>query len=186
MTSDERPVGRVLSVNRGGSHSFSKTPVWGIRLLAGIGVEGDVHAGPTVTHRSRVARDPQQPNLRQVHLLHSELFTELTPAGFALGAGDIGENITTSGIDLLALPSGTRLHVGATAVIVITGLRTPCVQLDRFKPGLMKAMIGRDACGAVIRKSGVMGIVAAGGDVAAGDPISVELPSGPHQAMTPV
>jgi MOSC domain-containing protein YiiM len=157
-----------------------------IRLIAGIGVEGDAHAGVTVKHRSRVARDPTQPNLRQLHLLHAELFDELAAKGFRLSPGDIGENVTTRGLDLLALPRGARLRLGETAVVEVTGLRNPCVQLDRFRPGLMAATLDRDADGALVRKAGVMAIVLEGGEVAPGDPVAVELPPAPHAPLDPV
>jgi MOSC domain-containing protein YiiM len=166
----------VDSVARSARHSFSKTPQLYIRLIAGLGVEGDAHQGATVKHRSRVARDPHQPNLRQVHLIHAELFDELREKGFRVGPGEMGENITTRGVDLLLLPRGTRLRIGGTAVIELTGLRNPCVQIDRFQPGLMKAVLERDEAGHLVRKSGVMAIVIEGGDVYPEDPISVELP----------
>ena len=149
-----------------------------IRLLAGLGVEGDAHAGVTVKHRSRVRRDPSQPNLRQVHLVHAELFDELRDKGFGVTPGDIGENVTTRGIDLLALPTGTRLRLGDAAMVEITGLRNPCVQLDTFQKGLMAATLDKDANGNLIRKAGVMSVVLAGGEVRPGDPITVELPAG--------
>jgi MOSC domain-containing protein YiiM len=177
---------RVVAVCQSGRHGFSKPPVLQIRLVAGLGVEGDTHAGATVKHRSRVARDASAPNLRQVHLIHAELFEELAGAGFKLIPGDVGENITTHGVDLLALPAGARLRLGEAAVVEITGLRNPCTQLDAFQSGLMQAMLGRDATGAPVRKCGVMGIVLAGGEVRAGDPIAVELPAAPHRALTPV
>lgn len=175
----------VLAVHRSRTHSFSKTPALSIRLIAGIGVEGDAHAGQTVKHRSRVARDPTQPNLRQVHLIHAELHDELNDAGFSVKPGDMGENITTRSLDLLALPTGTRLMIGE-AVIEVTGLRNPCVQLDRFRPGLMHATLDRDAAGALVRKAGVMGIVLAGGDVQSGDLIRVQTPDGPSRPLAPV
>jgi MOSC domain-containing protein YiiM len=170
----------VVAVSLSPTHSFSKAPAETIRLVAGLGIDGDAHAGATVKHRSRVAMDPTQPNLRQVHLIHSELHAELQEAGFAVASGDMGENVTTRGIDLLALPRGTRLHLGATAVVEVTGLRNPCKQLDEFRPGLMAAVLGRDPSGALIRKAGVMGIVIAGGDLRPGDPIGVERPPEPH------
>ncbi len=154
-----------------------------IRLLAGLGVEGDAHSGTTVKHRSRVAVDPTQPNLRQVHLLHAELFDEVATGGFALGPGDLGENITTRGIDLLGLPRGTRLHIGASAIVEVTGLRNPCIQIDRFQPGLLAAVLDRDSRGRIIRKAGIMGVVVAAGDVSAGDSIGIELPPLPHHAL---
>jgi MOSC domain-containing protein YiiM len=161
-------------------HHFSKEPVAGIRLIAGEGVEGDAHRGTTVKHRSRVAADPTQPNLRQVHLIHAELFDELEDQGFTIGIGDLGENITTEDIDLLSLPTGTILAIGETARIQITGLRNPCSQIEAFRPGLLAAVLGRDENGGLIRKSGVMGIVLTGGDISAGDEIVVTLPPEPH------
>jgi MOSC domain-containing protein YiiM len=173
----------VTAVSRSSSHSFSKPNQASIRLLAGLGVEGDAHLGQTVKHRSRVAKDPTQPNLRQVHLIHAELFDELTAKGFAVVAGAMGENVTTRGIDLLSLPAGARLLLGESAVIEVTGLRNPCVQIDRFQKGLMKAVLGKDEQGAVIRKSGIMAIVLMGGEVRPGDSIRVELPSEPHRPL---
>jgi MOSC domain-containing protein YiiM len=133
-----------------------------------------------------VARDPSVPNLRQVHLIHAELHDELQRAGFTLAPGQMGENVTTRGVDLLALPAGARLHLGATAVIEVTGLRNPCAQLDGIQPGLMAATLGRDARGELVRKAGVMAIVHAGGEVRPGDPVRVELPPAPHRALEPV
>ncbi|NJP24853.1 MOSC domain-containing protein [Microbispora hainanensis] len=177
---------RVIAVSRSATHTFSKTPLESIRLLAGLGVEGDAHAGVTVKHRSRVARDPSQPNLRQVHLVHAELHDELREAGFAVREGDMGENVTTRGVDLLALPTGTRLRLGETAVVEVTGLRNPCAQLNGFQDGLMKAVLDRDEEGNLVRKAGVMGIVIEGGEVRPGDPIYVEPPAGPHEPLRPV
>jgi MOSC domain-containing protein YiiM len=177
---------KVIAVARSAKHTLSKPQATRIRLLAGFGVEGDAHLGETVKHRSRVARDPNQPNLRQVHLIHAELFEELRAAGFEIAAGQMGENITTSGLDLLALPVGTRLHLGDAAVVDVTGLRNPCGQLDLIYPGLMKATLDRDPDGHLIRKAGIMGIVLAGGEVRPGDPIEVELPPLPHRPLTPV
>ena len=179
-------VPRVLAVAARSDHRFSKTPRSAIRLLAGLGVEGDAHSGATVKHRSRVARDPSQPNLRQVHLLHGELFAELAAKGFAVTPGDIGENVTTEGLDLLALPTGTRLRLGAHAEVEVTGLRNPCAQLDAFQSGLMKAVLDRAPDGSLIRLAGVMGIVTAAGEVRPGDPIAVTLPEGAHRALEPV
>ncbi len=177
--------GLVTAVARSTGHEFSKAKVTRIRLLAGEGVEDDGHRGTTVQHLSRIARDPTQPNLRQVHLIHAELHDDLAARGFDVGAGDMGENITTRGIDLLALPAGTRLTIG-DAVIEITGLRNPCVQLDRFRPGLMAAVLDRDTEGNLIRKAGVMAIVIESGPVSPGDIIHVALPTGPHRALMPV
>ena len=173
----------VVAVCADAAHTFSKPVREAIRLVAGLGVESDTHLGVTVQHRSRVARDPTQPNLRQVHLIHAELFDELRAAGFEIGPGAIGENITTRDIDLLALPRGARLHIGAGAVVELTGLRNPCVQLDRFRPGLMAAVLGRTADGSLVRKAGVMGIVLSGGEVRPGDAIEVELPAGAHRPL---
>jgi MOSC domain len=181
--SSSNPI--VLAVHRSATHSFSKPAALSIRFVVGIGVEGDVHAGETVKHRSRVARDPTQPNLRQVHLVNAELHEALKAAGFNVKPGDMGENITTRGLDLLALPTGTRLMIGA-AVIQVTGLRNPCVQLDRFQPGLMQATLDRDTAGNLIRKAGVMGVVLSGGDVQAGDGIRVQMPEGERRALAPV
>ncbi|GGO14529.1 MOSC domain-containing protein [Microbispora rosea subsp. aerata] len=177
---------RVTAVSRSATHTFSKTPLESIRLLAGLGVEGDAHSGVTVKHRSRVARDPSQPNLRQVHLIHAELHDELREAGFTVQPGEMGENITTRGVDLLALPTGTRLHLGETAVVEVTGLRNPCAQIDDFQDGLLKAVLDRDEEGNVVRKAGVMGVVLVGGEVRPGDPIRVEPPAGPHTPLQPV
>ena len=177
---------RVLAVHRSSSHSFSKFAEEAITLVAGVGVEGDAHAGPTVKHRSRVARDPQAPNLRQVHLLHAELFDELVGRDFAVFPGDMGENVTTAGVDLLALPTGTRLRLGASAVVQLTGLRNPCAQIDRFQPGLTAAVLDRDASGELVRKAGVMGVVLTGGEVRPGDPIEVQLAALPHLPLQPV
>ena len=178
--------GSVTAVSRSKSHSFSKSPEMSIRLIAGLGVEGDAHMGETVKHRSRVRVDPTQPNLRQVHLVHAELHDELRTGGFKVHPGDIGENITTSGIDLLGLPTGTVLRIGATAVVRITGLRNPCKQLDGFQPGLSAAVLDRDAAGNLVRKAGIMGVVLEGGEVIPGDPVVVELPPEPHLPLSPV
>jgi len=176
----------VVAVSCSARHTFSKLTQLSIRLLAGLGVEGDAHMGETVKHRSRAARDPTQPNLRQVHLMHAELHEELHAAGFSVSPGQMGENVTTRGVDLLALPTGTRLHLGDTAVVEVTGLRNPCVQIDRFQCGLLAAVLGRDEHGNVIGKAGVMGIVLNGGEVRPGDPIQVELPLNPHRPLEQV
>jgi len=178
--------GVITAVSRSPKHSLVKTNEDGIRLVTGLGVEGDAHSGARVKHRSRVARDPTQPNLRQVHLIHAELHDELRQGGFAVSAGQMGENITTRSIDLLALPTGTQLHLGAAAVVEVTGLRNPCGQLNRIQDGLMAATLGRDECGNLVRKAGIMGVVIAGGEVRPGDPIRVELPPEPHRPLVPV
>lgn len=173
----------VVAVSRSASHTFSKPNAASIRLVAGLGVEGDAHAGETVKHRSRVARDPSQPNLRQVHLVHAELIEELRESGFRVAPGDMGENVTTSGIDLLGLPTGARLQLGASAVIEVTGLRNPCAQLDAFQDGLMAAVLDRDSEGSLVRKAGIMAVVISGGEVRPGDRIAVELPPPPHRPL---
>ena len=165
---------------------MSKPSCERITLLAGLGVEGDAHMGETVRHRSRVAVDPNVPNLRQVHLIHSELHDELDAAGFDVAPGQMGENVTTRGVDLLGLPAGARLHLGAAALVELTGLRNPCTQLDGLRPGLMAATLDRDDEGKLVRRAGVMAIVLAGGDVAPGDAIRIELPPGPNRRLEPV
>ncbi|MCX4744854.1 MOSC domain-containing protein [Kitasatospora sp. NBC_01287] len=175
--------GTVTAVGSNGEYSFTKPNRAGIRLLAGLGVEGDVHAGVTVKHRSRVRQDPTQPNLRQVHLIHQELFAEVERQGHLVAPGDLGENITTSGVDLLALPVGTLLRIGADAVVEVTGLRNPCPQIDHFQDGLLKLVVHRDDAGALVRKAGVMGVVLKDGEVRPGDPVEVELPAGPHRPL---
>ena len=177
---------RILAVCANSAHVFSKPLQPSIALLAGLGVQGDAHCGVTVKHRSRVAQDPTRPNLRQVHLIHSELFEELAQQGFAVGPGDLGENITTQGVDLLALPEGTHLRLGETAVIRITGLRNPCWQLDNFRYGLMSSVLDRAPDGTLVRKSGVMAVVVTGGTVAAGDHLVVDLPAAPFRTLKPV
>jgi MOSC domain-containing protein YiiM len=159
---------RVVAVSQDASHHFAKPNRLWIKLLAGLGV------------------DPSQPNLRQVHLLQSELLSELQARGFAISAGQIGENVLTQGVDLLGLSTGTRLYLGDEAVVELTGLRNPCVQLDRFSKGLMAAVLDRDVDGGLVRKAGVMGIVMQSGEVRSGDPIGVELPEGPYRPLMPV
>ncbi len=176
----------VAAVSRDGEHRFSKATVEQITLLSGLGVQGDAHAGVTVQHRSRVAADPTQPNLRQVHLLHAELLAELREKGFDVAPGQLGENVTTSGVELLGLPRGTQLHLGTEAVVEITGLRNPCAQINTFRSGLLKAVLGRDEDGELVRKAGVMGVVLHGGPVRPGDRVEVGLPTPPHQALEQV
>ena len=177
--------GKVEAVSRSASHTVRKGQQAFIRLLAGRGVAEDAHAGVTVKHRSCVARDPNQPNLRQVHLIHAELHDELRAAGFDLTAGQMGENITTRGIDLLDLPTGAQLRLGDDAVVEVTGPRNPCAQLDGIQPGLM-ATLDRDGEGNVIRKAGIMAVVVTGGIVRPGDVVAVELPPAPHRPLEPV
>lgn len=176
------PKAWVSSLSKSPTHTMSKVNVPQITLLQGLGVEGDAHLGKTVKHRSRVAIDPTQPNLRQVHLIHSELFAELREKGFTIGPGEIGENITTAGIDLLGLPKNTILSIGTTK-IKVTGLRNPCKQLDGINPGLMKAVLDRDAQGKLVRKAGIMGVVIEGGIVNVGDEIFISKPAAP---LTPL
>jgi len=173
----------VVAVSRDSEHRFSKTVSDKIILLPRLGVQGDAHAGSTVQHRSRVAADPTQPNLRQVHLLHAELHAELCEQGFDVAPGQMGENVLTAGVDLLGLPRDTLLGLGEQALIKLTGLRNPCVQIDVFRPGLLKAVLGRDHNGDIIRKAGVMAVVVRGGAVRPGDSIQVHLPAGPHHAL---
>ena len=171
--------GRVVSVARDDAHRFSKRVTPSIRLIAGLGVEGDAHCGATVKHRSRVAADPTQPNLRQVHLIQAELFDDPSVAGYGLAPADLGENVLTRGLDLLALPRGARLALGPEAIVELTGLRNPCSQIEAFRKGLLAAVLGRDADGGLVRKAGVMAVVIAGGEVAPGDAITVTLPPPP-------
>src|SRR3954470_23495841 len=180
------PQGSVDSVHRSPSHTMRKDGQLSIRLLEGLGVEDDAHAGTTVKHRHRVRMDPTQPNLRQVHLIHAELHDELRTRGFDVAAGAMGENVTTRGLDLLTLPTGTKLHLGPEAIVEVTGLRNPCSQLNGVCDGLMAATLDKDAEGNLIRKAGIMGIVLTGGDVHTGDAIVVELPAAPHKALQPV
>lgn len=176
----------IVAVSCSTTHTMAKGNQQAIQLRAGYGVEGDAHAGSTVKHRSRVARNPQQPNLRQVHLIHAELHDELRGAGFNILPGQMGENITTKGVNLLGLPAGARLRLGDEAVIEITGLRNPCAQLDRIQPGLMAAVLDRDAEGNLIRKAGVMAVVLTSGLVRPGDAVTLELPPAPRRKLEPV
>ncbi|MGB8290894.1 MAG: MOSC domain-containing protein [Rhizobium ruizarguesonis] len=171
--------GQVIAVAIDDKHRFSKRPVEKIHVLAGVGVEGDAHSGVTVKHRSRVRADPSQPNLRQVHLIHAEPLDELADQGFDVVPADLGENITTRGVDLLGLPRGTVLKLGADVELEVTGLRNPCSQIDKFQPGLLKAVLGKGMNGELVRKTGVMTIVLKGGVVAPGNAIIVKLPSPP-------
>ncbi len=176
----------MVSVGSDGTHAFGKPPQQSIELVAGWGVQGDAHAGTVVQHLSRQRVDPTQPNLRQVHLLHSELFDELGGRGFEVFPGQLGENVTTRGVNLLALPRGTRLHLGGTAVVEVTGLRNPCRQIDDFRKGVLAAVLDRDEEHRLVRKSGVMGVVVAGGEVRRDDRVEARLPTGPHLPLEPV
>jgi MOSC domain-containing protein YiiM len=175
-------IGKIVALSKSATHTMRKFNENSLNLLIGLGVEGDAHNGETVKHRSRVAQDPTQPNLRQVHLIHSELHEELAAKGFTVAFGQMGENITTGGIDLLALPRGTRLKISET-IIEITGLRNPCHQLNGIQDGLMQAVLGRDAADNLIRKAGIMGIVLQGGTITVADSIQVELPELPFIAL---
>lgn len=176
---------RVIGLARSAAHGFPKQPCAELALVTGHGVAGDAHNGRTVQHLSRIRRDPAQPNLRQVHLLHAELFDDLAAKGFALEGGDLGENVLTRGIALLGLAEGTRLTIGG-AVIRITGLRNPCAQIEAFKPGLLAEMVRKRADGSIERLCGVMGVVERGGRVALGDSIAVQAPEGPQRPLLPV
>jgi hypothetical protein len=178
--------GIVEAVAKAPRHQLGKRISDEILLFAGSGVGGDAHAGVTVKHRSRARVNPDLPNLRQVHLIHGEFIDELVSKGFAVAPGAMGENVTTRGLPLLDLPRGARLLLGDSAVIELTGLRNPCIQLERLQTGLMEAALGRDANGRLIRKAGVMAIVIAGGTVRPGDSIGVELPAGPQLRLEPV
>ncbi len=173
-------AGHVVAVARDDEHRFSKQVAAEIKIVAGLGVEGDAHQGRQVRHRSRVRADPTQPNLRQVHLIQGELFDELASKGFRVSPADLGENITTRGIDLLALPRGTLLKIGGEAVLEVTGLRNPCVQIEQFQPGLLAAVLYPSVDGQTIRKAGIMTVARRGGIVRPGDMIEAELPSPPH------
>ncbi len=179
-------AGSVVAVSRSGAHSFTKRYEIFIRLIAGLGVEGDAHLGEKVRHRSDMRKNPERPNLRQVHLIHEELETQLRGAGFAVNAGTMGENITTRGVDLLGLPVGTKLQLGDEAVIEVTGLRKPCRQLDDYQQGLTAAVLDRDAEGGLVCKCGIMAVVLGGGEVRPGDAIRVTLPPLPHRALAPI
>jgi MOSC domain-containing protein YiiM len=179
-------VSVVVAVHRSAGHRFSKQSARAVRLRTGLGVEGDAHFGATVQHLSRIARDPTAPNLRQVHLLQSELLDDLVRRGFAVAPGDVGENVTTRGFDLVALPTGARLRLGPDALIEVTGLRNPCRQLDRFRRGLQRAVLDRGPDGELIRRAGVMAIVVSDGTVREGDPVAVTMPDGPHRPLVPV
>ena len=196
------PMPRVVAVSRDETHRFSKVPAESITLVAGLGVLGDAHAGTLVQHRSRVRRDPNQPNLRQVHLLHAEVFAHARAMGYELGPGDLGENVLTADLDLLGLPTGTLLDLGGP-VVRLTGLRNPCAQINAFRPGLLKVVLSRAdgtpsdepapstaspecTTAPVIRKAGVMAVVELGGEVVPGQPITVTLPDTPRAPLAPV
>lgn len=179
-------TGAVVAVHRSAKHTVAKTSEWSIRLVTGHGVEGDAHAGPTVKHRYQVRKDPTRPNLRQVHLFAEEVLDDLLARGFAVGPGRVGENVTTRGLELTALPLGTRLHLGPDAVVELTGLRTPCKLLDELEPGLMGALLDRDVDGGLVRRAGVMAVVVADGLVRPGDPVVVGLPVGDPTPLGPV
>jgi MOSC domain-containing protein YiiM len=174
---------RIIAVSRDDEHRFSKPVVPSITLIEGVGVEGDAHSGRTVQHLHRLKKHAAEANLRQVHLMHSELFAELEREGYGVAAGQLGENVTTEGIDLLGLSLGTRLALGSEAVVEVTGLRNPCSQINGLQTGLMKAVLDRDGDGAVVRKSGIMSIVVRGGVVRAGDTIVITPPAGGHEPL---
>ena len=173
----------VVAVSRSGTHTFSKPNQKTIKLIEGIGVEGDAHAGTTVKHRYLVKKDPTKPNIRQVHLIHNELLDELNEKGFSVSPGELGENITTQGIDLLDLPTGTLLYIGPQVLVELTSLRNPCIQIDDFQKGMLKEVLYKDENGELVRKAGVMGIILTGGEIQSGDHIVVELPPEPHHKL---
>jgi MOSC domain-containing protein YiiM len=177
------PSGHVVAVARAETHAFSKPTRRVIRLLEGLGVEGDAHAGTTVQHLSRKRDHPSEPNLRQVHLLASELFDDVRGAGHDVTPGALGENVTTAGVDLLGLPLGTVLELGSEAAVELTGLRNPCRQIQAFQPGLLQQVLGRGADGSVRRRTGVMSVVRRTGEVRPGDPVRVLLPPEPHRPL---
>ena len=174
---------RVVAVAAGPGPEFSKQVRPVFRLLEGLGVEGDAHLGATDQHRSHVRRDPTAPNLRQVHLIQADLLEDVLRVGHRVPPGGLGENVTTAGVDLMALPRDTLLRLGGTAEVRVTGLRNPCRQIDDFQPGLLRQVLGRDADGAVLRRAGVMGVVRRGGEVRPGDPVTVVLPEQPHRPL---
>ena len=176
----------IVAVSRSPRHRFSKDVVEQVELVEGLGVAGDAHAGATVQHRSRKRWRPHLPNLRQVHLLHAELLDDLRERGYDVPPGAVGENVLVRGLDLLALPTGARLHLGAAAVVEVTGLRNPCVQLDRYADGLMEAVLRREPDGTLVRLAGVMSIVLTSGPVRPGDAVRVELPDGEPVPLAPV
>ena len=179
-------TGAVVAVSLSPRHRFSKDVVDSVLLVEGHGVEGDAHAGATIQHRSRKRWRPNDPNPRQVHLLHEELLDQLRAQGFDVGPGQVGENVLTRGVDLLSLPRAAHVRLGSDAVVEVTGLRNPCVQLDRFQDGLMEAVLRREQDGTLVRLAGVMGVVHRGGRVRPGDRVAVDLPAGERVALKPV
>lgn len=179
-------MAKIIALSKLSTHRLNKDNYNSLQLLKGLGVEGDAHCGKTVKHRSRVKQDPTQPNLRQVHFMHAELFDELKEKGFQVSSGQMGENVTTRGIDLLGLPVGAKLHLGENAIVEITGLRNPCAQLEGIQKGLMEAVLDRDKNGELIRKAGIMGIVLEGGEININDEIKVEMPKGEFRKLEKV
>jgi len=173
----------VIAVSRSAEHTFSKPNEESINLIQGFGVEGDAHAGKTVKHRYLVGKDPTRLNIRQVHLIHAELLDELNAKGFSVAPGQLGENITTRGVDLLNLPTGTKMHIGSDVIIELTALRNPCVQIDAFQKGMLKEVLYKDEEGNLVRRTGVMGTIHKGGLVKPGDEIEVELPPEPYSPL---
>jgi len=173
----------VVAVSKNAEHDFSKKNVESINLIENFGVEGDAHAGKHIKHIFLAKKDPTRKNIRQVHLIQLELLNRLNEKGFTVSSGDLGENITTQGVDLLGLPEGTRLHLGNEAIVELTALRNPCVQIENFQKGLLKEVVGKDDQGNIIRKLGVMGVVVKGGKVTTSDAIEVELPKLPHKEL---
>ena len=168
--------GIVAGVFVSGGHTFSKSERYSVTLLQGLGIEGDAHCGSTVQHLSDRKKNSTRSNLRQLHLIQSELIEELNATGFDVRPGDLGENITTGQIDLPALPQGTLLRIGDTAVVEITGLRTPCFKIERFRKGLRSAVTEHRHGGPATLKGALMAIVVAGGVVNRDDRIGVIIP----------
>jgi len=176
----------ILGVFASRSHKFSKPGRDAVTLIEGLGIEGDSHFGATVQHIYDARRDPARPNARQVHLIQAELLDEVNAKGFRVQPGDLGENVSTRGIDLLCLPARTRLTLGPDAVIELTGLRNPCFQIDKFQKGLLAVVNNKAPGGGTIRRAGVMSVVLQGGVVRPDDSITVELPAGPHEKLAPI
>lgn len=198
-------VAQVVAVSRDGTHRFSKVPRQAITVVAGMGVAGDAHAGTLVQHRSRVRRDPNQPNLRQVHLIQTELLDEARAAGHDVAPGGLGENVLTEGLDLLALATDSRLLIG-DAVLRVTGLRNPCHQINEYSAGLLNIVVARiDGVGSsadvtlsasggadaldgvrIVRRAGVMAVVERDGEIRPSMFIDVLAPPEPHRPLAPV
>jgi MOSC domain-containing protein YiiM len=172
----------VVAVHRKEEYGVFKEIQESVHLVKGFGVQGDAHMGTLVQHRYNKKQNPNQPNLRQVHLIQAELFDDLKELGLIVKPGEMGENITTRNIDIINLPLDTKLHLGDSAILQLTGLREPCGQLNTVQKGLKNAVLDESGKSRV----GVMSVVLRGGAVKADDLIRVELPSEPHQDLQPV